>query len=269
MEYPRYGIGLGELPTREAGIFQNPRYLIRNRVARQSPSQNIPYHRLSPEAAPCSWLMSSIPNHNFTLSALSMPEQHPKGHLRARCVTKRTDNCHRKAEYNIQNFRAFIAYFPDGISLLRNTKNRRPTVFLKGNSTVRFSDALGRPVDFEQREPCFSLRSRIRTDPGGCTPYVLVSVRPTSWWVYALRLGECAPHVSTGLHCLTYSTRSVVCSPFHAMFLAVLSLPVYSPRFPSLCLHHLLQPLLPAFISPSALYPQIRPELTYTPGYHS
>ena len=136
MEYPRYGIGLGDLPTREAGIFQNPRYLIRNRDASQSPRQNIPYHRLGPKATPCSWLTSSMSDHKRTLSALAMPERHLKGHPRARCATKRTDNCHQKAEYNIQNFRAFIAYFPDGISLLRNTKNRRPTVFLTGNSTV-------------------------------------------------------------------------------------------------------------------------------------
>lgn len=73
MEYPRYGIGLGDLPTREAGIFQNPRYLVRNRVARQSLSQNIPYHRLSPEATTYSWLKSSMSIHHCTLSALAMP----------------------------------------------------------------------------------------------------------------------------------------------------------------------------------------------------
>ena len=136
MEYPRYGIGLGELPTREAGIFQNPRYLIRNRVARQSPCQNIPYHRLSPEATNGSWLTSTISDHNCILTALAMPERHPTGHPSARRATQRTDNCHQKAEENIQTFRAFMAYFPDGISPLWNTKNRRPTVFLRGNSTV-------------------------------------------------------------------------------------------------------------------------------------
>ena len=135
-EYPRYGIGLGDLPTREAGIFQNPRYLIRNRVARQSPCQNIPYHRLSPEATNGSWLTSTISDHNCILTALAMPERHPTGHPSARRATQRTDNCHQKAEENIQTFRAFMAYFPDGISPLWNTKNRRPTVFLRGNSTV-------------------------------------------------------------------------------------------------------------------------------------
>ncbi|KAI5829324.1 hypothetical protein K523DRAFT_41139 [Schizophyllum commune Tattone D] len=98
MEYPRYGIGLGDLPTREAGIFQNPRYLIRNRDARQSPRQNIPYHRLSPEATNGSWLTSTISDHKCILTALTMPERHPTGHPSARRATKRTDNCHQKAE---------------------------------------------------------------------------------------------------------------------------------------------------------------------------